>query len=346
MQGSQPLNTSSQGGRLRSRHLLAGLALALGLTGLAQAEDLPKITFCTNWFAEAEHGGFYQALATGLYKKAGLDVSIKMGGPQVNGLQLLGAGVCDFFMGYPMQDIVAASHGLPVVTVATSFQKDPQVIIAHQGVKSLADLKGKPILVSQSANTTWWPWLENTFGFTQSQERPYTFSVAPFLHDKNLSQQGYIGSEPLMIEKGGETPKVFLMADYGWPAYAETIDTTQAMIARHPQWVAAFVKASMEGWQSYLADPTPGNKLIVEADPKETPEQLAFSMKMMKKYQLVTGGDAASEGIGIMTDKRWKEMFDFMVHNKMMPADFDYKKVYDLQFIKPLKLLPTAADTH
>ena len=324
--------------------LLAGLWLVAQAGGFAQAQAMPKITFCTNWFAEAEHGGFYQAVATGLYKKAGLDVTIKMGGPQVNGLQLLAAGTCDFYMGYPMQDIVAASHGLPVVTVAASFQKDPQAIIAHQGVKSLGALKGKPILVAQSADTTWWPWLENTFGFTKSQQRPYTFSVAPFLHDKNLSQQGYIGSEPLMIEKGGEKPVVFLMADYGWPAYAETIDTTRGMIKKHPQWVAAFVKASVEGWKSYLADPAPGNKLIVEADSKQTPEQLAFSMKMMKKYKLVTGGAAATDGIGIMTDKRWKEMFDFMVKNKMMPADFDYRKVYDLQFIKGLKILPDAAD--
>lgn len=324
--------------------LFAGFALALGLLGLARAEDLPKVTFCTNWFAEAEHGGFYQALATGLYKKAGLDVTIKMGGPQVNGLQLLAGGRCDFYMGYPMQDMVAVSNGLPIVTVAASFQKDPQVIIAHQGVKSLAALRGKPILVSQSADTTWWPWLEQKYGYTKSQQRPYTFSVVPFLHDKELSQQGYVGSEPFMIEKGGEKPVVFLLADYGWPMYAETIDTTRDMIAKHPEWVAGFVKASMEGWKSYLADPAPGNKLIVEADPRQSPDQLAFGLKMLKKYQFVTGGDAAKDGIGTMTDKRWKEMFDFMVQNKMLPADFDYKKAYDLQFIKAIKVLPSAAD--
>lgn len=322
----------------------AALSLAAVVCGHARAQSLPKITFCTNWFAQAEHGGFYQALATGLYKKAGLDVTIKMGGPQVNGLQLLAGGSCDFYMGYPVQDIVAASRGVPVVSVAATFQKDPSVIIAHQGVKSLAGLKGKPILVAQYVDTTWWPWLENKFGFTKTQQRPYTFSVAPFLHDKNVSQQGYVGSEPLMIEKGGEKPEVFLLADDGWPAYAETIDTTRSMTDKHPQWVAAFVKASAEGWKSYLADPAPGNKLIVEADPKQTSEQLAFAMKMLKKYRLVTGGEAATQGIGTMTDKRWAEMFDFMVQNKMIPADFDYRKVYDLHFVKDLKVLPDAAD--
>lgn len=323
---------------------LAAAAATLGLAGTARSQALPKITLCTNWFAEAEHGGFYQALATGLYKRAGLDVTIKMGGPQVNGLQLLAGGSCDFYMGYPMQDMIAVSRGMPVVTVAASFQKDPQALIAHQGVKTLADLKGKPILVSQSADTTWWPWLENKYGFTKSQQRPYTFSVAPFLHDKNVSQQGYVGSEPFMIEKGGEKPVVFLLADHGWPMYAETIDTTRDMIAKHPGWVAAFVKASLEGWKAYLADPAPGNKLIVESNPKQTPQQLAFAMRMLKKYRFVTGGQAATEGIGIMTDKRWKQMFDFMVENKMLPADFRYQQAYDLKFIKPLRVLPSAAD--
>ena len=321
-----------------------GVALAMSGLAVAQAQTPQKITFCTNWFAQAEHGGFYQALATGLYKKAGLDVTIKMGGPQVNGLQLLAGGTCDFYMGYPVQDIVAASRGVPVVTVAAVFQKDPSVIIAHQGVKTLADLKGKPILVASYVNTTWWPWLENKYGFTQSQQRPYTFNVAQFLQDKNLSQQGYVGSEPLMIEKGGEKPVVFLLSDYGWPAYAETIDTTRSLIDKKPQVVAAFIKASAEGWKSYLADPAAGNKLIVEADPKQTPEQLAFGLSMMKKYQLVTGGEASKLGIGAMTDARWKEMFDFMVHNKMVPASVDYRKVYDLQFIKTIKVLPDAAD--
>ena len=320
--------------------LAAGAAACVLGLAAGGAQAATKVTFCTNWFAEAEHGGFYQAKATGLYEKAGLDVTIKMGGPQVNGIQLLAAGQCDFYMGYPMQTIMAAYRGLPVVSVAASFQKDPQAIIAHQGVKTLADLKGKPILVSQSAATTWWPWLEKTFGFTRSQQRPYTFSVAPFLHDKSMSQQGYIGSEPFMIEKGGEKPVIFLLADYGWPAYAETIVARTSMVKDEPKVVAAFVKASMEGWKSYLADPAQGNKLIKADDEKQTPAQLAFSLKMMKDYKLVTGGDAAKMGIGTMTDARWKKMFDFMVSNKMLPASFDYKKAYDLQFIKGLDIMP------
>jgi NitT/TauT family transport system substrate-binding protein len=316
----------------------------LGMVASARAQGLPKLKICTSWFAQAEQGGFYQAQALGLYKKAGLNVTIQPGGPQINGQQLLASGSCDFYTGYPMQTMQAVERGAPVVSVAAFFQKDPQALIAHQGIKSLADLKGKPIMVAQYANATWWPWLEAKFGYTKSQQRPYNASVAPFLHDKDMSMQGYVGNEPLVIEKGGEKPVVFLLADDGWMAYGKTIDTRTDLVKQHPERVAAFVKASLEGWKSYLANPAAGDKLIVEANPKQTAEQLAFSLRMMKKYRLVTGGEAAEDGIGAMTDTRWKDMFEYMVQNKMLPATFDYRKAYDMQFIKALRITTDKAD--
>ena len=338
------------GGALVSWRLCARIgALSLAWFGLglhAQAATLPKLKVCTSWFAQAEQGGFFQAKALGLYEKAGLDVSIQTGGPQINGQQLLASGVCDFYTGYPMQTMQAVERGAPVVSVAAFFQRDPQALITHQGIKSLAELKGKPIMVAQYANATWWPWLEAKFGYTRAQQRPYNASVAPFLHDKNLSMQGYVGNEPLSIEKGGETPEVFLLADDGWMAYGKTIDTRVDLIGQHPAWVAAFVRASLEGWKSYLADPAPGNKLIQQANPKQTNEQLDFAIRMMKKYKLVTGGDAATHGIGIMTEQRWSAMFAYLVHNKMIPASFDDKKAYDLQFVQGLDIRPDADVLH
>ncbi|MGA7802654.1 MAG: ABC transporter substrate-binding protein [Gammaproteobacteria bacterium] len=324
----------------------AARALLLGAAGLvcvqsAQAADkLYKVTFGTNWFAEAEHGGFYQAKATGLYKKAGLDVTIKMGGPQVNGLQLLLAGRTDFYMGYAIQTIKAVADGLPVVAVAGTFQKDPQAILAHKGVKSLAGLKGTPILVSNTADATFWPWLKQKYGYTDAMKRPYTFSVAPFLHDPHIAQQGYISAEPFAMEKAGVKPVILLMADYGYPPYAEPIVTTRKMIEEHPDIVAKFVKASIEGWKSYMANPAPGNVLIKKDDPQMTDAQLAYGLKKMKDYQLVTGGDAAKDGIGVMTDARWKRIRDFMVQVGMIKPSVDYHKAYSLRFIKNVHVFP------
>lgn len=310
----------------------------------ALAQALPKLKVCTSWFAQAEQGGFFQAQALGLYRKAGLDVTIQTGGPQINGQQLLAAGACDFYTGYPMQTMQAAAKGAPTVSVAAFFQRDPQALIAHQGVKSLAALKGRPIMVAQYANATWWPWLEKEFGYTHAQQRPYNASVAPFLRDKTLSMQGYVGNEPLAIEEGGAKPVVFLLADAGWMAYGKTIDTRTALVKEHPKWVAAFVKASLEGWKSYLADPAPGNKLIIEANPKQTPKQLAFAVDMLKKYRIVTGGAAQQDGIGTMSAAQWTAMRDYMVAQHMLPADFDATQAYDLRFVQNLHILPDKAD--
>ena len=252
---------------------LAIAAAALGASGV-QAQE--KFTFLTNWYAQAEHGGFYQALATGLYKKEGLDVTIKMGGPQVNGMQLLAAGQTDCFMGYDSQTIKAWENGVNAVTVAAAFQKDPQVLIGHPGVvNKMEDLKGKTILISSAANTTYWPWLMATYKLDASQARPYTFNIQPFVADKNLVQQGYLSSEPYAIEKEAKfKPNVFLLSDYGWPPYSTTIVCMEDTVKKNPKAVAAFVKASMQGWKDYLkGDPSAGQRHDQEGQPEHDRRQ-------------------------------------------------------------------------
>ncbi|MBL34127.1 MAG: nitrate ABC transporter substrate-binding protein [Oceanospirillaceae bacterium] len=330
---------------MKLKKLMIGAAAVVGMvsfTTSALAKDLEKVTFGTNWYAQAEHGGFYQAKATGIYEKYGLDVEIKMGGPQVNGMQLLVAGRVDMLMGYPMASINAVSEGLPVVTVAGVFQKDPQSIIAHPGIESLQEIADKkmPTYIATSAHTSFYPWLKAKYGFTDDMIRPYTFSVAPFLADKGIVQQGYVTSEPYAIEQGGVKPSVFLMADYGYPPYAETIETTQKMLKKDPELVKKFVQATMEGWASYFKDPAPGNKLIKEDNPEMTDEQLAFSIATLKEYGLVTGGDAAEKGIGVMTDERWNQLYTLMKDEGLLTKDINVKDVYTLDYLPAEPVLP------
>ncbi|PKU21529.1 ABC transporter substrate-binding protein [Telmatospirillum siberiense] len=315
---------------------LAGMALLAAHPIQARADE--AVVLGSNWFAEAEHGGFYQALATGIYKKYGLDVTIKMGGPQINGIQLLAGGLIDIWMGYDFQTLKALEQGVPAVTIAGFFQKDPQAILAHPDVKTYADLKGKPIYLASASDVTFWPWLKAKYGYTDAQKKPYAFSVAPFLADKTSAQQGYVTSEPFAMMQGGVTPTALLMADDGYPPYATTLVTLQKTIDGKSDALARFVKASAEGWKSYLADPAPGNALIKKDNPKMTDEQLAFGVEQIKKFGLVTGGDAAKSGIGAMTDARWKQTDDVMVQNNLLPAAVDYKRGYTLKFVKDLPL--------
>lgn len=313
---------------------------ALALPAAALAQTAAKVVFLTNWLAQAEHGGFYQAVAEGIYRKHGLDVEVRMGGPQVNVVQLLLAGQADLVMGYDLQTIKLVEQGLPVVTVAATFQKDPAALIAHPDVGSLAELKSRTLLIGQASETTFWPWLKAKFGFTDAQKRPYAFSVQQFLVDKNVAQQGYATSEPYTIEKGGVKPNVFLLADAGYPPYAQTIVTLQRTVLDRPDMVRRFVQATAEGWKSYLANPAPGNALIRKANPQMEEELLAYGLRKIKDFGLVTGGDAKRDGILAMTDARWQQTFEFMAGADLVSPKTSYRKAYTLEFVKAVKVLP------
>ena len=318
-------------------------ALCAALCAALPAAAQEKFSFTTNWFAQAEHGGFYQALATGLYQKEGLDVRIRMGGPQVNIMQLMAAGQTDCVMADVAQTIKGWEQGVRAVTVAAAFQKDPQVMIGHPGVVNrLEDLKGKTILISPAGQQTYWPWLRNKLGLNDAQVRPYTFNIQPFIADKNVVQQGYLSSEPWEIETQARfKPTVFLLADHGWPPYSTTIVCMEKTLLERPRAVAAFVKASMQGWHDYLVgDSRAANALIRTDNPAMTDERLAVGIRTMKESGMVLGGDAARLGVGTMTDERMKAIRDLMVELKQLDPKIDVRRTYTLQFVKDLRVMP------
>ena len=322
---------------------LIGATLRLSLLVAAPALASERFVYLTDWYAQAEHGGFYQAQATGLYARAGLDVTLKMGGPQVNLMQLLVAGQADCIMGFDSQTIKAWEQGIPAVNVAAFAQKDPAVIIAHPHVKRIEDLKGKTLLVGQVGQVTYWPWLKTRYGFSDAQLRPYTFNIQPFLASKDIAQQGYLSSEPYSIEKvAGFKPSVFLLADLGWPPYATTVVCLQQTLERKPKQVAAFVKATAQGWKSYLqGDPRPGNALIRKDNPNMSEDVIAQAIARMKSNGVVLGGDAATLGIGTVTEARMKKTFDTLVEHKLVdPTKVDWRKTFNPRFIQDARVLP------
>ena len=321
------------------------IALAAALAACAPAgkdagarSGRTAIRFATDWRAEAEHGGFYEALAEGEYARRGLDVTIVQGGPGVNVPQLLAAGSVE--MGVGSNGFIVANlvqEGVPVKAVAAIFQKDPQVIIAHPdtGVKSLADLKGHPILLGDASVSTFWLWLKAKYGFTDDQVRKYTFNNGPFLADKRAAQQGYVTSEPYTIEKrAGIKPVVFLLADNGYPGYATMILAPDSLIAGNPAAVKAFVEATAKGWRDYLdGDSRPADALIRKDNPEMTQDVLDQARAKLKANAIVEGGDAATGGIGVMTDARWKSFFDMAEATGVYPKTLDVRKAYTLQFV-------------
>jgi NitT/TauT family transport system substrate-binding protein len=322
---------------LTSKLLAAAALLALGTTVPAQALD--EVRFATNWLAQAEHGGFYQAVADGTYKKYGLDVTIVQGGPQSPNGALLISGKVDFYMGGMLSLYDDVKNGIPTINVAAIFQKDPQVLMSHKGVglDTFADLtKADTIFLAKDIFVTTFTWMKAAYpGFRDEQYKPYTFNPAPFIADKMSAQQGYVTSEPLAVFKAtGEEPNVFLIADAGYRAYATTIETTTSMVEKNPDLVQRFVDASIIGWYNYLyGDNTAANDLIKHDNPEMTDEQIAYSIDKLKQYGLVVSGDAETKGIGCITDEREKEFFDMISKAGLIEGDLDYKKAYTTQFV-------------
>ncbi|WP_373507666.1 ABC transporter substrate-binding protein [Thiocapsa sp.] len=319
--------------------------LALALVGLAcagstTAAEPTKIRFVTDWKAQAPQGGFYQAKALGLYAEQGLDVEIIQGGPSVNVPLLLGSDEADFGIGsnsFIPLNIVAA--GIPATAVAAIFQKDPQVLITHprEDIRSIADMKDKPIMISDAGVGSHWIWLKARFAFTDRQIRKYTYNLAPFLADPRAIQQGYVTSEPYEIAKAsGIVPQVFLLAEEDYPSYGTLILASDRRIQANPEQVRAFVAASVAGWEDYLTgDPTPGNALIKAHNPDMTDDVLLHAIAEMNRFRLATAGDAETAGIGVMTEARWQAFFETMSADGLYPASLDWRRAFSLDFLPP-----------
>jgi len=321
-----------------ARNFAAVLAMLAAAIAPAAAQTLDKVSFGTNWVAEGEHGGFYQALADGTYRKYALDVAIVPGGPSANNRLLLPVGKIDFFLSANnLEGFDAVTQNIPTVEVAAFFQKDPQVLIAHpdQGVEKLEDLKNLTLFISQEGVATYYQWLKADYGFKDSQVKPYTFNPQPFLANKKSAMQGYVTSEPFAIEKAAKfTPKVFLLADQGLGGYSTLIETRRDLVDKKPDLVQRFIDASIVGWYNYIyGDNSAANALIKKQNPEMTDDLLAYSVAKMKQYGIVDSGDALTLGVGAMTDARMKDFFDEMVRAGVTKASLDYRKAYTLQFV-------------
>ncbi|WP_291687347.1 ABC transporter substrate-binding protein [Bradyrhizobium sp.] len=317
---------------------LGFIALGMAMLPAGAQTTLDKVSFGTNWVPEAEHGGFFQAVADGTYQRYGLDVTIVPGGPNDNNRMLLIAGKLDFFMAAnTLMSFDAVANNVPVVTVAAIFQKDPQVFLTHPESKitKLEQLKPLTLFVSKEGITSYFQWLKSEYGFSDAKVRPYTFNPQPFIATAQSAMQGYVTSEPFAVEKAAKfKPGIILLADYGFNTYSTLIETRRDLTDKKPDLVQRFVDASIIGWYNYLyGDNAPGNALIKKLNPEMTDELLVFSVGKMKEYGIVDSGDTLRDGIGAMSDERATSFFDKMVRAGVVRPDVDFRKAYTLRFI-------------
>jgi NitT/TauT family transport system substrate-binding protein len=327
--------------RIERRSLLAGgAAFALAAVPGARvpvAQSLDRVSFHTNWRAQAEHGGYYQAVAAGIYRRHGLEVEVRMGGPALNYAQLLLSNRVDMIMSNAFQALNYVRENLPAICIGSIMQKDPQVLMTHEGngINGFEDMRGRPILIGAQGRTSYWPFLRRRFGFTDDQIRPYTFNMAPFLADRMTIQQGFLSSEPYAARQAGARPRVFLIADAGYGNYQTTIDITTRMLNERRDVVQRFINATMEGWTQYMRGENveAANALIKRDNPEMDDAKIAYAVRSMNENGIVLSGDAERLGVGAMTHERWQSFYEMMRDVGLYPANMDFRRAYTLDLV-------------
>lgn len=312
--------------------------MALGSVSLAvQAEE--KIVLLTSWYAQAEQGVIIRLRPPGCTKiwSRRRDPLRRTAG-QRHAVAVVEAGRCD----HRLRPAAAGRHSarLPGKGHCRALSVRSQGLLTHADVTSLQGLKDKTLLVSSSGQATWWPWLKAQYQLSDAQVRPYTFNIQPFVVDDAVAQQAYVSSEVFQVQKAGVKAHFFLFSEHGYPPYGGILIARPDTIAERKAAMAKFVRASMEGWVSYLKDPAPGNALIKQDNPKMTDDLLAWGVTQIREHHLIDGGDAASQGWGTMTDARWQKTRDFMVSAGLLAAATDWKQAYTTEFVQAMQVKP------
>jgi NitT/TauT family transport system substrate-binding protein len=322
------------------RDLLAGgtaLALVPVPGARVSAQSLDRVSFQTDWRAQAEHGGYYQAVANGIYRRHGIECELRQGGPQQTPAQLLLGGRADMIMSNPFQALNYVRESLPFLCIGAIFQKDPMILMTHEeaGIDSFEAMRGKPIMISAAGRVTHWPFLRSRFGFTDAQIRPYTFNLQPFMADRNAIQIGMVSSEPFAAIQAGARPRVHMIADAGYEAYNTTIDISARMAVEKRDLVQRFVDATIEGWTEYMAghDIAAANALIRQHNPEMPDDKLAYGLRVMNERGIVRSGEALTLGVGAMTDARWESFYVTMRDTGVYPAGLEFRRAYSLDFV-------------
>jgi NitT/TauT family transport system substrate-binding protein len=340
MKGKRIVQAGEKGNRSRraALQLLAGAGSIAAVSRPRTARAANKVRVLTYFIAEPTQGGIFQAAATGIYEKAGLEVEIKQGGPQLNGMMLLAGGETDFFMGSGIAVLNSIDQNVPVIAVAAPQQFDLQVIVTRQDIHSLDDLRGRKILVTAGGRAGYWHWLKARYGFTEDQVAPYTGNFQPFVHDPTMALGGIATSEPYRIRQAGVDVKYFLLARYGYPPYGGPIVAMQSFVSNNRDVVARFVRATLEGWKSFWTNPAPAVSLIQRVNPQADDGWMAYSIATMKELDVIGGGDAATAGIGMMSEERWRQLAEFMAQVQLIKPATDWRSAYTNEFVKDLRI--------
>ncbi|MEM8868121.1 MAG: ABC transporter substrate-binding protein [Verrucomicrobiota bacterium] len=311
---------------------LVVILLFAGCGGGDETETgLIPIKIQTDWYAQAEHGGFYQAMVEGYYEDVGLDVTIMQGGPNAMEVQKTASQQVQFTLGRSDTTMIYTARDIPIVMVAAFMQHDPQALLFHEesGIDSFEDLDGKTVMIVPGS--VFIDVLNSQFGININVI-PLDYGMSRFMNDKDFIQQCFITNEPYYAAREGANPKTLLLADTGFDPY-RVIYTNSSFARKNPEVVKAFVAASIKGWASYMAGPREkANALIQSLNPKMTDDFLNYSIDTMAENQLIAGRDE-NEALGLITHARINDQIRMLEESDLLDRPITAEEVAPIAYL-------------
>jgi NitT/TauT family transport system substrate-binding protein len=305
------------------------VAVLTAIVGCSKSESTPTAPNLTsaviglNWVPEPEFGGIYAAQQTGAFTRNGLFMTIQPADSSI--WQQVAAGTLQFGVVSADEVIIARSQGADVVAIFTTFQTNPQGIMAHasRGLKDVSEVFKSGTLACEPG-LAYVKFIEKKYGVSGDNVVPYQGGITTFLNDKNYAQQCFVFSEPLLAKKQGSDPQTFLIADAGYNPYTGVIITSGDYLKTHADIVKKVTDSLREGWRAYLDDPKPANDAMHLINPNMDLE--TFAADAQAQESLIENADTKANGLGTMTLDRWKQLCDQLVDLKIVtsapkPAD-------------------------
>ncbi len=298
-----PLKSAPQPLRLATLLPIAALAAACG----GPSADTGLLRVQTDWFAQPEHGGYYQAWAGGGYDAAGLEVEIIQGGPNALPLQSVARGRATFGFSRADDVIAAIDRGMPLVIVAATLQRDPQALMFHADdpAETWEDLDGRRVMAMPGS--IWIDYLEHHFE-VNLEIVSLDYGLGRFLADPELIQQCFISNQPFYARGEGVEVKTWLIAETGYDPY-HALFAHRDFVRENPETVTRFLRASEQGWREYLeGDPSPADEIILRRNAAMSPEFIDYARQTMRRLNLVTGNPEDGESIGRLDRDRTENL--------------------------------------
>lgn len=284
--------------------------LLVGCGSNQDADDTNRIVLQLNWRADAQHGGFYQALVDGEYAKEGLDIEILQGGPGTPVLPKLVMGRVDYAIANADQILQVREQDADIVGLMAPLQHSPRCIMVHESSKITKFEQLSNLTLAMNEGRTFAIHLVKNAALDGVRIVPYTGSVAKFLLDQDYAQQGYSFSEPLVAKEQGGDPHCLMLSDIGFDPYTSCVAVLRERAESNPEEVRKFIAASRRGWLNYLASAKTANEAIHRENPDMDLASLMSAAEILKDLAQPEETDESS--FGWMTSDRWLELSTVM----------------------------------